>query len=390
MSTPANPDDYYSQEDWNRLMTEAKKHPTPFLLMDLPRLRTKFQEYLRLFPRAKIYYAYKANPLPGVLETLRDLGCYFDLASIYELDELLAAGVSPDRLSYGNTIKKASDIEYAWNHGIRLFVTDSLSDVQNIGRYAPGSEVLFRMLTEGVETAEWPLSRKFGCHPDMIFREILLAEELGLKPTGISFHVGSQQRDVGMWDAAIVKVSHLFEQMLLHGVSLRRINLGGGFPAHYITRTNPLETYAETIYRSLRHNFGNEIPEIMLEPGRGLVGNAGLLVSEVINVAQKTRHSVDQWIFTDVGVYGGLIETLGESIKYPVWSSAKGESSENFILAGPTCDSIDVLYETYRVPLPSEIKAGDRLYWFNAGAYTASCSAVNFNGFPPLSVHYLR
>jgi ornithine decarboxylase len=172
------------------------------------------------------------------------------------------------------------------------------------------------------------------------------------------------------------------------GITLQMINMGGGFPANYIQRTNSLETYAEEIIRFLKEDFGDELPEIILEPGRSLIANAGILVSEVVLVARKSRTAVERWVYTDVGKFSGLIETMDESIKFPIWTEKKGEAEE-VVIAGPTCDSADIMYENYKYGLPLNLAAEDRLYWLSTGAYTTSYSAVEFNGFPPLKAFYI-
>ena len=212
--------DYYSKDDWLLMKQEADRHPTPFLVVNLGIVQRKYNELLQHFPFAKIYYAVKANPAVEVLELLRDLGSNFDIASRYELDRVLALGISPERISYGNTIKKPADIRYFYAKGVRLFATDSEGDLRNIAKEAPGAKVFFRILTEGSETADWPLSRKFGCHPDMAIDLVMLAKELNLEPYGISFHVGSQQRDIGAWDSAIAKVRYIFDYLEGEGITV--------------------------------------------------------------------------------------------------------------------------------------------------------------------------
>lgn len=378
------PEDYYDAETFARLKNFADQHDTPFMVLDSKTFTRQLDELIEAFPYAKTYYAIKANPMPELLRILRDRGCCFDVASRYELDKVMAEGVTGDRISYGNTIKKPKDIRYFYEKGVTLFATDSEADVRNIAKAAPGSRIFVRILTEGSETADWPLSRKFGCQTDMAMDLCLLARDLGLVPYGISFHVGSQQRDIGAWDSAIAKVKVIFERLKNEdGIDLKMINLGGGFPANYISRTNDLKTYAEEITRFLREDFGDEFPEIILEPGRSLVANAGLLVSEVVLISRKDRTSLHRWIFTDIGKFGGLIETMDESIKYPLYVEKKGETEE-VVLAGPTCDSADILYENYKYELPLNLAMGDRLYWFSTGAYTTTYSAIEFNGFPPL------
>jgi len=384
-----DPLEYYSKADWDLMMSECRMHETPFLVVNLDIVRQKYNELRKHFPYAHIYYAVKANPAKEVLEVLRDLGSCFDIASIHELDRLLALGVAPERMSFGNTIKKAKDIRYAYERGVRLFATDSESDVKNLAREAPGARVFFRILTEGADTADWPLSRKFGCHPDMVTSLVLLARDLHLSPCGISFHVGSQQREIGNWDSAIAKVRYIFDYLESVGIHMTLINMGGGFPANYISKTSSMETYSDEITRYIREDFGDSFPEIILEPGRSMVGDSGILATSVVLISQKSHLGVDRWLYIDAGKFNGLIETWDESIKYPIYSDATGEDCEDFIIAGPTCDSQDIMYESFRNPLPENINIGDRIYWLTTGAYTGSYCSIEFNGFPPIPTYFV-
>ena len=382
-------DDYFDRDTFSRLKAAADQRETPFLVVDLKTIDRAYDELVDGFPFAKVYYAVKANPANEVLSLLRDKGSNFDIASIYELEKVLALGVKPEQISFGNTIKKARHIRTFYEKGVRLYATDSEADLRNIAKAAPGAKVYVRILTEGSTTADWPLSRKFGCQTDMAMDLLILARQLGLVPYGISFHVGSQQRDISVWDAAIAKVKVIFERLKEEdGIELKMINMGGGFPANYITRTNSLETYAEEIIRFLKEDFGDDLPEIILEPGRSLIANAGILVSEVVLVARKSRTAVERWVYVDVGKFSGLIETMDESIKFPIYAEKKGEVEE-VVIAGPTCDSADIMYENYKYGLPLNLAIGDRLYWLSTGAYTTSYSAVEFNGFPPLKAYYI-
>ena len=379
--------DYYTPVEWDRVKAFSDDKETPFLIVLLDMVQQKFEEFRASFPYAKIYYAVKANPGKDLLTMLRDLGACFDIASIYELNHVLDLGVSPDRVSFGNTIKKAKHIREAYEKGVRLFVTDSEADVRNLAKEAPGARVFFRVLMEAL-TADWPLSRKFGCQPRMVTELVSLAADLGLEPHGISFHVGSQQREISAWDAAIAKANYLFEWMEEEHIHLKAMNMGGGFPADYLSKTNPLSVYAEEINRYMNLHFGDDVPEIYLEPGRGLVGEAGILVSEVVLISKKSKTDLKRWVYTDVGKFNGLIETMEESIKYPVYTEKSGETGD-VILAGPTCDSQDIMYEDFKYQLPLSLDIGDRIYWLSTGAYTASYSSVEFNGFPPLKTYYL-
>ncbi|WP_404366389.1 type III PLP-dependent enzyme [Marinobacter sp.] len=387
--TAINLADYYDAETFSRLKTFADTKETPFVVIDTATIGRQYDELIDGFPYASIYYAVKANPAPEVLKLLRDRGSNFDIASVYELDKVMRQGVSADRISYGNTIKKSRDIRTFYEKGVRMYATDSEADLRNIAKAAPGSKIYVRILTEGNLTADWPLSRKFGCQADMAMDLLILARDLGLVPYGVSFHVGSQQREIGAWDAALGKVKVIFERLKQEdNIELKMINMGGGFPANYINRTNELKTYAEEIERFIREDFGDEFPEIIIEPGRSLISNAGILVSEVVLISRKSRTALHRWVFTDVGKFSGLIETLDESIKFPIYTEKQGEH-EDVVIAGPTCDSADIMYEHYKYGLPLNLAIGDRMYWFSTGAYTTTYSAVEFNGFPPLKDYYI-
>ena len=383
----SKPQDYYDAETFARIKNFADQQETPCLVFDTATFTRQLDNLMGCFPYAKTYYAIKANPADELLAILRDRGCNFDVASRYELDKVLAMGAGGDRVSYGNTIKKSKDIRYFFEKGVNLFATDSEADLRNIAKAAPGARVFVRILTEGSQTADWPLSRKFGCQVDMALDLCIMARDLGLVPYGISFHVGSQQRDIGVWDSAIAKVKWIFERLKEEdGIDLKMVNLGGGFPANYISRTNTLEVYAEEITRFLKEDFGDDMPEIILEPGRSLAANAGILVSEVVLVSRKNRTGLHRWVYTDIGKFGGFIETMDEAIKYPLYVEKQGECEE-VVIAGPTCDSADILYEQYKYELPLNLASGDRMYWFSTGAYTTTYSAVEFNGFPPLKIY---
>ena len=382
-------EDYLPLETFKRIQAFSEDKETPFLVIDTDTVVRHLDDLTTYFPYASIYYAVKANPAVEILTIMRDKGVNFDIASIYELDRVLSLGISPDRISYGNTIKKSRDVRYFYDKGVRLYATDSEADIRNIAKAAPGSKIYVRILSEGSRTADWPLSRKFGCQPDMAMDLIVLAKNLGLVPYGISFHVGSQQRDIGAWDGVLGKVKVIFER--LHeeeNITLEMINLGGGFPANYLSKANNLYIYAQEITRFLNEGFGEALPTIILEPGRSAMGNAGVLVSEVVLISRKSRTSLTRWVYTDVGKFSGLIETMDEAIKYPIYSGRKGELEE-VIIAGPTCDSADILYENFKYKLPLNLSISDRLYWLSTGAYTSTYSAIEFNGFPPLKTYFI-
>lgn len=388
-----NRKEYVSDAEWNRYLEFSQALETPNIVINLQTIKMNFIKLRDSFPYAHIYYAVKANPGAPVLKLLDTLGSNFDIASRYELDHVLSLGISPDRLSYGNTIKKAKDIEYFYKKGVRMFATDSKDDLKNLAQYAPGSRVYVRILVENSVTADWPLSRKFGCHSDMAYDLIVMAKQMGLTPYGISFHVGSQQRDIGQWNDAIAKTKYLFTSLEEEeGIKLSMINMGGGFPAHYITPTNELTDYAGEITRYLHDDFADDVPMIVLEPGRSLVGDSGILTSEVVLISRKNNTALSRWVYQDTGLFNGLIETINESIKYPVITTKDEEGAREgeVILAGPTCDSMDIMYENEKYKLPLTLTEGDKLYWLSTGAYTSTYASVGFNGFPPIKTYYME
>jgi ornithine decarboxylase len=366
-----------------------RQPPTPCLVLDLDVVREQYRRLAEAFPLAEIYYAVKANPAPEVLRCLHGLGSRFDAASVYEVDDCLDLGIAPRRLSYGSTIKKERDIAHANRVGVGLFAFDAADELYKIARAAPGAKVFCRIITSG-EGADWPLSRKFGCELDMAHDLLIQARTLGLVPTGVSFHVGSQQRDPAQWDIAIGETARLFTDLNAAGIELTAINIGGGFPAQYRTGIPPIEAYGEAITRSMTRHFGNHRPEMLLEPGRYIVGDAGVIQSEVVLVAQKGYgEQRRRWIFLDVGKFGGLPETIGEAIHYRMRTPHDGKPGGPVALSGPTCDEVDVLYDETLYELPFDLAEGDKVEFLSAGAYTASYASVGFNGFPPLKQYII-
>jgi len=367
----------------------AERRPqTPCLVVDLDLVAENFRRFRDALPDARVFYAVKANPAPQILSLLAEQGSCFDTASVAEIEMALAAGAGPERISYGNTIKKESDIARAFALGVRLFAFDSQAELEKLARSAPGAQVFCRVLTSG-EGAEWPLSRKFGCVPEMAEALMLQAAELGLDPYGLSFHVGSQQRDPAQWDAALATTAGVFRRLAAQGLQLRMVNLGGGFPTRYLKEVPSAQDYGNAILRALRDHFGNRLPDTIIEPGRGMVGNAGMIQTEVVLISRKSQEDPRRWVYLDIGRFGGLAETEGEAIRYPIHSPRDDAAVEEAIVAGPTCDSADVLYERNAYPLPVSLEIGDKLLIAATGAYTTTYASVAFNGFEPLASYYV-
>jgi len=360
----------------------------PCMVLDLDVVRDNYGAFAKSLPDTRVFYAVKANPAPEVLDLLARLGSCFDTASVVEIQQVLATGCSPDRLSFGNTIKKERDIARAYELGIRLFAVDCVEEVEKIARVAPGSKVFCRILCDGAG-AEWPLSRKFGCVPEMATTVLDRAHQLGLQAYGVSFHVGSQQRNPRMWDGALKASATIFKDLAERGIHLSMVNLGGGFPTKYLKDVPAVRAYGQAIFRSLRKHFGNRIPETIIEPGRGMVGNAGVIEAEVVLISKKSADDQVKWVYLDIGKFNGLAETMDEMIRYPIRTEFDGDDVEACVLAGPTCDSVDVLYEKDPYFLPVSLEIGTKVLIEGTGAYTTTYSAVGFNGFPPLQSYVI-
>lgn len=332
--------------------------------------------------RAQVHYAVKANPHVAIVERLVRLGSGFDAASRGEIELVLSQGADPAHVSFGNTIKKAADIRFAHQAGVTLFAADAEEELDKIAANAPGARVYIRVIVDNTE-ADWPLSRKFGCASDKVQTLLGRARALGLVPYGLSFHVGSQTREARMWTGTLDQVAAIWHRAQAGGFDLQLLNIGGGFPAFYGEAIDNPTAYARAVMDLIAARFG-DVPEIMAEPGRGLVADCGAIAAEVLLVSRKSDTDLHRWVYLDIGKFSGLAETIDEAIRYQFVTPRDGDETGPCVLAGPSCDSADVLYEKRPIQLPLSLKAGDKIIIRNCGAYTSTYSSVGFNGFPPL------
>lgn len=351
----------------------------PYLELDLTVVRARYNELREALPRARVFYAVKANPEPAVLRTLAEAGSGFDVASPGEI--ALLDGLGGERC-YANPVRKPAEVSAAATAGVRLFVTDSAEDLRVLAANAPGASVLARIAVDEAGSAT-PFGGKFGCAEPEAARLLREAARHGLKPAGVSFHVGSQQTRPAAWADAIAAAARVARQA---GSPIRLLDLGGGFPVRYREPVPGVAEYAAVIRDAVRRHFPGQAPELAVEPGRLLVAEAGTLHTEVVRVSE--RHDGRRWVYLDVGRYGGLAETEGEAIGYRLATPHDGGPVGPAVLAGPTCDGDDVLYR--EVTLPLALRAGDPVRLLAAGAYTASYASVGFNGLPPLPVRCLE
>jgi ornithine decarboxylase len=359
---------------------------TPCIVVDVDKVEERYEKLHETLPTGRIYYAVKANPALPILRRLVALGSSFDVASPVEIDACLEAGASAADISYGNTIKKRKDVAYAAALGVRRYTVDSMEELRKVADVIPGASICVRLRHE-CSGADWPLSRKFGCEAADVVTLLVEATRLGME-CGVSFHVGSQQRDVLAWDDSLAVTADVFARARALGARPSFVNLGGGFPGTYRENAPSVAAYGNAINTALATHFPEGL-EVMVEPGRYLVADAGILRTEVILVSRRSPFDTQRWVYIDCGKFHGLAETMDEAIRYRLRTPHAGTPTGPVAIAGPTCDSADVLYEKTDYELPLALAEGDFIDILSTGAYTTTYSSVGFNGFAPLAEHYV-
>jgi ornithine decarboxylase len=362
----------------------ANSFDKPTLVISRARVGVQYDALKSGLGEAHIHYAVKANPAPEIIETLVQRGSGFDAASRQEIELCLSRGANPESIAFGNTVKRASDIAFAHQAGVTLFAADAMAELDKIAENAPGSRVYIRLSVDSA-SVDLRMKRKFGCSHEMVPALLEHAATLGLRPCGLSFHVGSQTRDVASWNPVLDQVAAVWHMARALGHDLQMLNIGGGFPAFYGQTIQTPRAYAAAVMEAVHARFGY-IGHVIAEPGRAIVAEAGHIVAEVLLVSKKSESDLHRWVYLDIGRFSGLAETEGEAIRYQFITHHDGGETGPCVLAGPSCDSADVLYEKRPVQLPLALRDGDRIVIRNCGAYTSTYASVGFNGFPPLDV----
>ena len=348
-----------------------QKYTRPFLILDTRIVREKTRRFCAVMPRVRPHYAVKANPDRRVLKVLAQEGAGFEIASIAELDKLLALGVPAEEVFYSNPVKSRDSIAYAAAKGVQWYVTDSLDELRRLHEVKPDAKQYVRIAAPNIGS-DWPLSGKFGAGVSDTREIVAEAARLGIDLAGVTFHVGSQCRNPENWRVGIEKARAVFDAMIKTGLKPRMLDIGGGFPVRHVKPIPSIEVIAEVVNEALRA-FPEEV-QVIGEPGRYLVSDAGYLVCRVLCTATRTGK---RWMHWDAGLFGGVIETA-EGLKYKIRTDRSGPDVP-WNVAGPTCDSVDVVLR--EDPMPSDLQEGDFIYIKNAGAYTTAY-ASRFNGFP--------
>lgn len=366
--------------------------PTPYLVCDGATVERRYDELTDRLPGVRLYYAVKANPMPGIVATLARMDAGFEIASIYELATVAAAGIRPEDVLFSNTVKPAAHVARAHAAGLYRFAFDSEGELRKLAAAAPGASVYVRLAVDDGHSL-FPLSAKFGTTPAEAIRLLRLAGELGLVPYGITFHVGSQCTDPQAWERALDRCGAVMRALAGRGIRIEMVDIGGGIPARYVAPVPSLAAIAAAIGRGLGR-LPYHPPLVAAEPGRSLVAESGVLAATVIGV--ETRRG-ERWAYLDVGGYNGMMEAVQTAGRWPfpllVSHLASAESvprcagaQVRTTVTGPSCDSSDTMF--YGVLLPAALAAGDRVYIGSAGAYTTSY-ASSFNGFPPPAALFL-
>ena len=344
----------------------------PVLILDLDIVRQKYDRFEAAMPEISPHYAVKANPDIRVLKALKEKGCKFEIASIQELDLLLSIGVDAATVHYSNPVKPSAFIKYAASKGVRWFAFDSKEELGKIQSLVPDAKLYLRFDTPNIGS-DWPLSGKFGAK----LRDIddILDEAIQLQATlcGLTFHVGSQCRNVDNWNQAIDTAKKIFNSMVSRGLTPELLNIGGGYPVR-LTKPIPSIEYIGNVIKGALRDIDEGI-QIAAEPGRYMVSDAAYFVCQVIGTSIKGD---ERWMYLDAGVFGGLMECT-QGIQYQIDVNNKSGNEVPWYVAGPSCDSVDVLGREQM--LPATTAEGDLLYFPNAGAYT-TVYANEFNGFP--------
>ena len=348
-----------------------QKYTRPFLIVDTAIVRGKVRRFRAAMPRVRPHYAVKANPDRRVLKVLAQEGAGFEIASTAELDLLIGLGVPAAEVFFSNPVKSRESIGYAAAKGVEWFVADSADELRRVHEVKPDAKLYLRIATPNIG-ADWPLSGKFGAGAADAREIIALAAKLGADLAGITFHVGSQCRNPENWRVALEKARALFDAMARAGLKPRLLNIGGGYPVRHVKPIPSIEVIGAVVNDGLKA-FPEEV-QVIAEPGRYLVSDAGYFVCRVLGTATRAGK---RWMHWDAGLFGGVIES-SEGLRYRIRTDRSGPDVP-WTVGGPTCDSVDIVMRDE--PLPSDLQEGDFVYIRNAGAYTTAY-ASQFNGFP--------
>jgi ornithine decarboxylase len=353
----------------------AGRHgPGPLLVVSKSALVRNYQAFRRYLPMVEPYYAAKANPAYPVLRTLYEIGCHVEVCSYGELQMAVAAGFSPELMLHTHPCKTPDNLVNCYNAGVRWFVVDNVREVEKIAQYTPGVDVLLRLAVSG-SSSVINLSAKFGAAEHEAISVMRAAEESGLHVTGMSFHVGSQCHSPNDFHNALRQARRVWNRATDAGMRLEVLDIGGGFPAPYRDSELSLESYCQSLAEALDEYFG-DLPHVRIiaEPGRGMVADTVTLITRVIG---RNVRGGTPWYYIDDGIYGSFSGQVFDHTEFPLLAEdADNRPLSTCVVAGPTCDSSDVVSRQQLLP---DLEEGEILLVPTMGAYT-NASASPFNG----------
>ncbi len=355
----------------------VREYGSPLLIVDCERVRAQYRRLRRALPGVDLYYALKPLPHISVVDTVIGLGGFLDLATTGEVQLVARAGVDPARCIHTHPIKRPIDIRNALAFGVRTFVADNPDELEKFIPHRRETELLLRVSFRS-PGAVCDLSRKFGCDPESLLELARTARRSGLIVRGLSFHVGSQAADALKHVEAIEACARLIAAARRERLGpLDTLDIGGGFPVEYGQKVPEIGRFCAPIRKAL-----SALPKrirVIAEPGRYIAAPAAIGVASVMGRAQREGH---WWYYLDDGLYGSYSGQLFDHARYPVEALKRSKSVFPSVLAGPTCDSIDVIGENLMLP---RLAAGDLVIGRSMGAYTWA-SASEFNFFPRAAI----
>jgi len=371
------------QSEAERIEALVALHGSPLMILDCDIVRRQYRALNNALPGVVLHFALKPLPHPAVVRTLMQEGASFDLASSGEVDMVAEAGVPADMTIHTHPIKRDSDIRHALEYGCKVFVVDNINELEKFIPYHDQAEILIRLSFRNADSYA-DLSKKFGCSPQQAIEIMQVAKAHGIHIKGLSFHVGSQTAKPEKFVQAIESCRELIDQVVELGLpALSTIDIGGGFPFSYHNDVMAIDDFCTPIRWAL-----SQLPEtvkVIAEPGRFIVAPAVTSVSSVMGQSERDGKT---WYYLDDGIYGSYSGILFDHGNYPIDAlncegEGKGEC-ERFpcVLAGPTCDSIDVIAEDILLP---KLNNGDLVIGRHMGAYT-SATATEFNFFKKATI----
>ncbi len=352
------------------------RYGSPLFVIDAERVRRQYRRLAAALPGVDLHYALKPLPHASVIGTLHTEGAFFDLATNGEVELVRRLKIPPGRCIHTHPIKRDSDIRTALNFGVSRFVIDNPDELRKFVKYRARSSLLIRVSFRSPD-ARSDLSRKFGCEPQAVPDLLRLAAELRVKIAGLSFHIGSQASDPAMFVQAIARCREMMLAAQETGHAPGILDIGGGFPVDYLQRCTPIEEFCAPI-RAVLKELPPEV-RVIAEPGRYISAPAAVAVSTVMGRALRGDR---WWYYLDDGLYGSYSGQVYDHANYPVEALVPGGKTFPSVLAGPTCDSIDVIHEHLDLP---KLDVGDLIVGREMGAYTWA-SASEFNFFPRATV----